>query len=72
MVQIVSIKAPVTGIVDIKVDEGASVEKGVLLAVQSAQKTETQISSPVSGRVKTVTSKGASLNAGDVIAEIEF
>ncbi|KAH7926396.1 hypothetical protein BV22DRAFT_1128189 [Leucogyrophana mollusca] len=72
MAQTIYVRAPVTGVVgEVRVGKGDDVSQGVLLAIQAAAKTEAQVTSPVTGRVKTIAGKGAALAAGDVLAEIE-
>ena len=62
------VNAPMPGtIVDIKVSNGAAVKKGDLLLVMEAMKMENEIFSPADGTVTVVTSKGASVNSGDVL-----
>jgi len=73
MVQIISIRAPVTGVVgDVNVNEGDSVRQGGVLAMQTAGKTETQVSAPLAGRVRNIARKGVALKEGDILAEIEY
>lgn len=63
-----AVNAPMPGtIVDIKVSNGAAVKKGDLLLVMEAMKMENEIFSPADGTVTVVTSKGASVNSGDVL-----
>ncbi len=68
-----SIGAPMPGsVVDVKVQEGARVDKGDALVVLSAMKMETVVSSPVAGTVKRVAvAKKDTLAAGDLLVEIE-
>ena len=63
-----AVNAPMPGtIVDIKVSNGVAVKKGDLLLVMEAMKMENEIFSPADGTVTVVTSKGASVNSGDVL-----
>ena len=63
-----NVNAPMPGtIVDIKVSNGTAVKKGDLLLVMEAMKMENEIFSPADGTVTVVTSKGASVNSGDVL-----
>lgn len=65
------VNAPMPGtIVDIKVASGASVKKGDLLLIMEAMKMENEIFSPADGTVTVVTSKGASVNSGDVLVTL--
>ena len=65
------VNAPMPGtIVDIKVNSGASVKKGDLLLIMEAMKMENEIFSPADGTVTVVTSKGASVNSGDVLVTL--
>jgi len=66
------VPAPVKGVVgDVKVKVGAEVREGDILAVQSSTKTEFQIKAPKTGRVKSIVDKGASVEEGDTVVEIE-
>ncbi|KAL0953410.1 hypothetical protein HGRIS_004647 [Hohenbuehelia grisea] len=70
---IINVKAPVSGVVeDVKVLVGDTVSAGMLLTIQSATKTETQVPAPTAGRVKKIAKKGDDLKEGDIIAEIEY
>ena len=65
------VNAPMPGtIVDIKVSNGAAVKKGDLLLIMEAMKMENEIFSPADGTVTVVTSKGASVNSGDVLVTL--
>jgi len=67
------VTAPGKGTVaDVKYAVGDSITEGALLATQTMVKTQTSISSPVTGRVKSIAQQGAILAEGDVIAEIEY
>jgi len=73
MPEIKIVTAPLSGTVaDVKVAVGDSISEGTLLAIQSMVKTQTSISSPVTGRVKKIAQQGATVAEGDVIAEIEY
>jgi len=63
------VKAPMPGtILDVKVQQGASVKKGDVLMVLEAMKMENEIMCPQDGTVAQVNvSKGASVNSGDVL-----
>ncbi len=64
--------APMPGaIVDVKVANGDSVEKGQIVAILEAMKMETEILAPASGTVTSVqVTKGAQVNLGDTIVSI--
>nr|XP_003230059.2 PREDICTED: pyruvate carboxylase, mitochondrial [Anolis carolinensis] len=65
--------APMPGkVVEVRVAEGAAVEKGQPLCVLSAMKMETVVNSPLSGTVKKIHIKvDASLEGDDLLMEIE-
>ncbi|XP_075795131.1 pyruvate carboxylase, mitochondrial isoform X3 [Pelodiscus sinensis] len=67
------IGAPMPGkVIDIKVKEGATVEKGKPLCVLSAMKMETVVNSPVAGTIKKIHVKpDMHLEGDDLILEIE-
>ncbi|KAH1167915.1 hypothetical protein KIL84_003398 [Mauremys mutica] len=67
------IGAPMPGkVIDIKVEEGAKVDKGQPLCVLSAMKMETVVNSPVAGTVKKIYVKpDMNLEGDDLILEIE-
>uniref|UniRef100_A0A8C5PVM1 Pyruvate carboxylase n=1 Tax=Leptobrachium leishanense TaxID=445787 RepID=A0A8C5PVM1_9ANUR len=67
------IGAPMPGkVIDIKVKEGAKIEKGQPLCVLSAMKMETLVNSPVSGTIKKIYVKlDMHLEGEDLILEIE-
>ncbi|BGP04845.1 Pyruvate carboxylase [Rhodotorula toruloides] len=67
-----SIGASMSGVVvEIRVKEGQDVKAGDPVAVMSAMKMESNVSSPVSGKVKRVAVQaGDSLDQGDLILEI--
>ncbi len=66
------IVAPMPGtIVDVKVSDGDTVEKGQIVAILEAMKMETEILAPNSGKVTSVqVTKGAQVNLGDTIVSI--
>jgi len=65
------VKAPMPGnIVDIKVSNGQAVKKGDLLVILEAMKMENEIFAPADGTVTVVTSKGATVNSGDVLVSL--
>jgi len=65
------VKAPMPGnIVDIKVSNGLAVKKGDLLVILEAMKMENEIFAPADGTVTVVTSKGATVNSGDVLVSL--
>lgn len=73
MVRVLSVQAPVSGVVqEVRVGEGEDVSQDMLLLVQGSSKTETQVSSPVAGKVKYVAKTGNSLEKGELLAEIEY
>ena len=63
------VKSPMPGtIMSIKVKAGDSVIKGTVLCILEAMKMENEIMAPADGIVaQVVTSKGASVNSGDVL-----
>ena len=63
------VSAPMPGtILDVKVQQGASVKKGDILVILEAMKMENEILAPQDGAVAQVNvSKGASVNSGDVL-----
>ena len=66
-----AVKSPMPGnVVDIKVSNGQSVKKGDLLVVLEAMKMENEIFAPQDGVVTVVTSKGATVNSGDVLISL--
>lgn len=67
------IGAPMPGkVIDIKVQEGATIEKGQPLCVLSAMKMEMVVNSPLSGTIKKIYVKpDMSLEGDDLILEIE-
>ncbi|NMA95489.1 MAG: biotin/lipoyl-binding protein [Clostridiales bacterium] len=69
----VNVKAPMPGtILDIKVSEGESVEKGQIVCILEAMKMENEIVSPVSGTVAQISvAQGASVESDDTLFFIE-
>ncbi len=58
-------------ILDVKVAVGATVKKGDTLCVLEAMKMENDIPAPADGKVVAINvSKGASVNAGDVLISL--
>ncbi len=58
-------------VVELRVQKGASVTQGDPLAVLSAMKMETVVSSPVGGVVEdVVVGQGDSLSAGDLVCAV--
>lgn len=68
----VTVTAPMPGtIVAVNVTVGQKVEKGTVLCLLEAMKMENEIMAPEGGTVTGVaTSKGASVNAGDILITI--
>jgi biotin carboxyl carrier protein len=59
-------------ILDIKVKPGDAVKEGQILLILEAMKMENEIIAPSSGTIDTIqVSKGASVNAGDVLLSIK-
>ncbi|UHS63397.1 acetyl/propionyl/methylcrotonyl-CoA carboxylase subunit alpha [Agrobacterium vaccinii] len=66
------ILAPVSGTLQsFKVEDGASVSEGDLIAVMEAMKMETQITAPKSGKVRLRVKEGDYLQAGDTVVVFE-
>lgn len=67
------VEAPMPGtILDIKVNQGATVKKGQVLLILEAMKMENEIMSPRDGKVTAInTSKGSSVNVGDPLVSLE-
>ncbi len=67
-----TVVAPMPGnILDVKVQNGASVKKGDVLMILEAMKMENEIMAPVDGTVKSVNvTKGASVETGAVLCVI--
>jgi biotin carboxyl carrier protein len=58
-------------ILDIKVKQGDTVEAGQVVLILEAMKMENEILAPSAGVVDTIqVSKGASVNAGDILLSI--
>ncbi|KAF7973636.1 hypothetical protein HWV62_14706 [Athelia sp. TMB] len=72
MPEVKIVTAPVSGVADIKVAVGDSISEGGLLAIQNMVKTQTNVSSPVTGRITKIAQQGETIAEGDVIAEIEY
>ncbi len=65
-----AITAPVSGIIQSwKVEDGASLKEGDLIAIMEAMKMETQIVSPQSGIIKIVVAAGTYVEAGTLLAK---
>jgi biotin carboxyl carrier protein len=66
------VKSPMPGtILDVRVTSGQTVKQGDILFILEAMKMENEIMAPVDGTVQVVTSKGASVSTGDVLASIQ-
>ena len=66
------IKSPMPGtILDVRVTSGQAVKKGDILFILEAMKMENELMAPVDGTVQVVTSKGATVSTGDVLASIQ-
>ncbi len=67
------LKSPLPGnILDIKVNPGASVNKGDVLFVLEAMKMETQVKAPRDGVVSQIlVAKGASVATGDILLTLQ-
>lgn len=67
-----SIIAPISGTLQaFKIEDGAMVEAGDLIAVMEAMKMETQVMASRSGQVKLIAEAGAYLQAGALVARFE-
>lgn len=67
-----AVEAPMSGLLQAwKVEEGAQVQEGQLIAVLEAMKMETQVLAHRSGRVSQLAAAGATLTAGAALARIE-
>ena len=69
----IAIKSPMPGtILEIKVKSGDTVKSGAVLCILEAMKMENEIMSPQDGVIASVnTSKGASVNTGDLLLTID-
>ncbi len=66
------VKSPMPGsILDVRVTSGQVVKKGDILFILEAMKMENELMAPVDGTVQVVTSKGATVSTGDVLASIQ-
>ncbi|TRL41297.1 acetyl/propionyl/methylcrotonyl-CoA carboxylase subunit alpha [Rhizobium straminoryzae] len=66
------VAAPVSGTLQtFKVEDGATVAEGDLLAVMEAMKMETQITAPKAGTVRLLVQQGAYLQAGSLLLRLE-
>jgi biotin carboxyl carrier protein len=70
---VTEIRAPMPGkVVRVQIEVGASVEKGAGILVVEAMKMQNEMKSPKAGVVTSMTAiAGETVNAGDVLAEIE-
>ncbi len=68
-----TVEAPMPGtILDIRVNEGDTVEAGQVLLILEAMKMENEIVAPRAGKIAAInTSNGASVNAGDPLISLE-
>ncbi len=68
----VNVEAPMPGtILDVKVQVGASVKAGDILCILEAMKMENEILAPSAGTVKSVVTKGSTVNTGDILVGLE-
>ena len=68
----VQITAPMPGmVVDFQVAEGATVKKGEAILILEAMKMENDIASTADGVISFVTTKGANVNTGDLLAVVK-
>jgi biotin carboxyl carrier protein len=66
-----AVKAPMPGtILDVKVQNGASVKKGDCLVILEAMKMENEILAPCDGTVTVATAKGSMVSSGDLLCTI--
>lgn len=66
------LKSPMPGmLVGFKVENGATVKEGQVVAIIEAMKMEQEISAPASGVITLVAQKGATMETGAVIAVIK-
>ncbi len=65
------VNAPMPGnVVDIKVSNGAVIKKGDVLIILEAMKMENEIVAPCDGTVTVATSKGSTVNSGDLLVTL--
>ena len=68
----VNVEAPMPGtILDVKVQVGATVKSGDILCILEAMKMENEILAPQDGTVKSVVTKGSTVNTGDILVGLE-
>ncbi len=68
----VNVEAPMPGtILDVKVQVGATVKAGDILCILEAMKMENEILAPQDGTVKSVVTKGSTVNTGDILVGLE-
>jgi len=68
----VNVESPMPGtILDVKVQVGTVVKKGDILCVLEAMKMENEILAPQDGTVKSVVTKGSTVNTGDILVGLE-
>ena len=68
----VNVEAPMPGtILDVKVQVGATVKAGDVLCILEAMKMENEILAPQDGTVKSIVTKGTTVNTGDVLVGLE-
>ena len=68
----VNVEAPMPGtILDVKVQVGATVKAGDVLCILEAMKMENEILAPQDGTVKSVVTKGSTVNTGDILVGLE-
>lgn len=68
----VNVEAPMPGtILDVKVQVGAAVKAGDVLCILEAMKMENEILAPQDGTVKSIVSRGATVNTGDILVGLE-
>ena len=68
----VNVESPMPGtILDVKVQVGQAVKKGDILCILEAMKMENEILAPQDGTVKSVVTKGSTVNTGDILVGLE-
>lgn len=68
----VNVESPMPGtILDVKVQVGSVVKKGDVLCILEAMKMENEILAPQDGTVKSVVTKGSTVNTGDILVGLE-